>query len=227
MKKNAFTLAEVLIVIGIIGIVASVTLPNLSRNTSDADTVAKVKKTVATLQTAMDMAKDKYGEDVSTWIASDSSEADKATIIGTRLAEFLSVSKTCGLNTNQGCFSSSRVTIISGTSSYTSIDSDANVYKIILNDGVSVAIRHHSLLSIYFDVDGPNKGLNKRGRDIFYLTFSDGDISLYDPLSFDNASSITNCRSGNTSYCTSWIMNFGNMDYVKCSGLTRTNTTCN
>lgn len=223
MKKNAFTLAEVLLVIGIIGIVASVTLPNLSKNTSDADTVAKVKKTVATLQTALDMAKDKYGEDISTWTASDSSDADKAARYGTRLSEFLSVSKTCGLNTNQGCFSSSNVTQITGTASTNPIDQNSDYYKIILNDGASIGFGSSF---IYFDVDGSNKGLNKRGRDIFYVSYSDNNIYWYIPSSFNNANGINYCRSGMASYCTGWIMNFGNMDYVNCSGLTRTNTTC-
>lgn len=229
MKKNAFTLAEVLLVIGIIGIVATVTLPNLSRNTSDADTVAKVKKTVATLQTALDMAKDKYGEDILTWTASDSLNADKATRIGSRLAEFLSVSKTCGLNTNQGCFASSNVTVISSSTSYTSMDKNANSYKFVLNDGVSVAVNlSGTSYLITFDIDGPNKGLNKRGRDIFQvaLASNDGTFNWHEPTEFDNSNGINSCRSGISAFCIDWIMHFGNMDYVNCSGLTRTNTTC-
>ena len=224
MKKNAFTLAEVLIVIGIIGIVASVTLPNLSKNTSDADAVAKVKKTVATLQTSLDMAKDKYGEDISTWTASDSSDADKATRMGTRLAEFLSVSKICGLNTNQGCFSSSSSTSVTGSAAMNSFDKNSNYYKIILNDKVSVAFGSSFM---YIDVDGPNKGLNKRGQDLFYLNYRDNNIYWRIPSDFDSVTGTNFCRSGTASYCTGWVMNFGNMDYIKCSGLTRTNTTCN
>lgn len=225
MKKNAFTLAEVLVVIAIIGVVATLTLPNLSRNTSDVDTVAKVKKTVATLQTALDMAKDKYGEDLSTWTASDSSSEDKATRYGTRLSEFLSVSKNCGTNTNQGCFSSSSITAITGSAQRDSIDQNSSYYKIILNDGVSVGFQSSSY--IYFDIDGPSKGFNVRGRDIFYLNYSNNNIYWRVPLDFENVSGTNSCRSGTASYCTGWVMNFENVDYIKCSGLTRTNTTCN
>ena len=43
-KKNAFTLAEVLITLGIIGIVAAMTLPTLVQKYEDMVTVTKVKK---------------------------------------------------------------------------------------------------------------------------------------------------------------------------------------
>lgn len=222
MKKNAFTLAEVLVVIAIIGVVATVTLPNLSRNTSNVDTVAKVKTTVATLQTSLDMAKDKYGEDLSTWIASDSSAADRAKRYGTRLSEFLSVSKTCALNANQGCFSSSNVGSVSG-STKTSFDRNANYYKVILNDGASVAFGNSFL---YIDIDGPKKGFNKVGYDIFYLEYQDNEIYWRVPSDFEQVFATGSCRLGTASYCTGWVMNFDNMDYINCTGLTRTNTTC-
>ena len=44
MKKKAFTLAEVLIVLGIIGIVASMTIPTLIQKVSERETVSKLKK---------------------------------------------------------------------------------------------------------------------------------------------------------------------------------------
>ena len=43
-KTLAFTLAETLIVMGIIGVVAALTLPNLNSSTGDKEKVAKVKK---------------------------------------------------------------------------------------------------------------------------------------------------------------------------------------
>ena len=43
-RPLAFTLAEVLIVIGIIGVVAALTLPNLNHATGDKEKVTKVKK---------------------------------------------------------------------------------------------------------------------------------------------------------------------------------------
>lgn len=44
IKKCAFTLAEVLITLGIIGVVAAITIPSLMAATQEASLVPKVKK---------------------------------------------------------------------------------------------------------------------------------------------------------------------------------------
>lgn len=46
----AFTLAETLIVMGIIGVVAALTIPNLNSSTADKEKVAKLKKYIQTLK---------------------------------------------------------------------------------------------------------------------------------------------------------------------------------
>ncbi len=43
-KRNAFTLAEVLITLGIIGVVAALTLPAIVQKNYEKETVARVKK---------------------------------------------------------------------------------------------------------------------------------------------------------------------------------------
>ena len=43
-KVVAFTLAETLIVMGIIGIISALTLPNLNSSTGEKEKLAKVKK---------------------------------------------------------------------------------------------------------------------------------------------------------------------------------------
>ena len=45
-SKLAFTLAETLIVMGVIGVVAALTLPNLNQSTGNKEKVAKVKKDI-------------------------------------------------------------------------------------------------------------------------------------------------------------------------------------
>lgn len=46
IKKCAFTLAEVLITLGIIGVVAAITIPSLMAATQEASLVPKVKKNI-------------------------------------------------------------------------------------------------------------------------------------------------------------------------------------
>ena len=61
-KKAAFTLAEVLITLGIIGIVAAMTIPTLISNYQEKQTVSKLQKVYATLKNALEMAKVDNGD---------------------------------------------------------------------------------------------------------------------------------------------------------------------
>ena len=63
--KKAFTLAEVLIVLGVIGVVSALTIPNLKDNTSDQVNVARAKKVYSELETAYDRTTLKYGNHLS------------------------------------------------------------------------------------------------------------------------------------------------------------------
>ena len=64
-KKCAFTLAEVLITLGIIGVVAAMTIPTLMANVKAHQYSAKFKKTVSTLSNAAKMSQAQYGFDYS------------------------------------------------------------------------------------------------------------------------------------------------------------------
>ena len=70
-KAFAFTLAETLIVMGIIGVVAALTIPNLNSSTADKEKVAKVKKIYSNLNDALGRAQVVYGP-VEEWKQLDS-----------------------------------------------------------------------------------------------------------------------------------------------------------
>ena len=65
MKKKlttiAFTLAETLIVIGILGVVAALTLPNLNHAMGDKEKVTRVQKAYSEMSEAVDRAIAVYG----------------------------------------------------------------------------------------------------------------------------------------------------------------------
>lgn len=61
MKKNAFTLAEVLITLGIIGVVAALTLPTLIQNHKKTEIVSKLKKASSTISQAHMRATTDFG----------------------------------------------------------------------------------------------------------------------------------------------------------------------
>ena len=62
MGRFGFTLAEVLITLGIIGVVAAMTIPNLIQHYSQEATVNKLKKTISVLNQAYRLSFDDVGE---------------------------------------------------------------------------------------------------------------------------------------------------------------------
>lgn len=61
--KRGFTLAEVLITLGIIGVVAAMTIPTLIANTKSQQYRSKFKKAISTLSQAARMSQAQYGFD--------------------------------------------------------------------------------------------------------------------------------------------------------------------
>ena len=64
-NKTAFTLAEVLITLGIIGVVAAMTLPTVINNYQKKETISKLKKFYAILGNTTSMAMAEYGDTVN------------------------------------------------------------------------------------------------------------------------------------------------------------------
>ncbi len=66
MKKLAFTLAEVLIVIGIIGVVAEMTIPSLMISYRKQAAVTRLRATYSIISQALSLAEEDYG-DFNSW----------------------------------------------------------------------------------------------------------------------------------------------------------------
>ncbi len=65
-KRSAFTLAETLIVLAVIGVVAALTLPTFIQNYKKKVTVTQLKQTYSILSQALETSKNENGE-ISTW----------------------------------------------------------------------------------------------------------------------------------------------------------------
>ena len=70
-KRAAFTLAEVLITLGIIGVVAAMTLPALMQNYQKQQFLSSLKKNYTVLAQAVKIAQANHGEDLVSWKCSD------------------------------------------------------------------------------------------------------------------------------------------------------------
>lgn len=93
-KRNAFTLVEVLVTIGIIGVVAALTIPVLIQNSNSKKFVTKYKKSLSTLDQAAIGAQAQYDMDYSTLtLASDDTTCKNDTLSGGKFS-------LCGLFNN-------------------------------------------------------------------------------------------------------------------------------
>lgn len=215
----AFTLAETLIVMGIIGVVAALTIPNLNSSTADKEKIAKVKKLYQNFTDAFGRAQAVYGP-IDEWRVSNSVQ------LNYRVTEFLKISKDCVQDANAGCFAknvkkldNSDVSDFDGWASHTS------AISFILADGTSIIMESRSGGFIYVDIDGPNKGSNTWGKDLFEFSIQENEV-------LPSGNSCTKFGID----CTTWVIQNGNMDYLVADGdgkcpdgktvLGTTNTSC-
>lgn len=88
-KRLAFTLAEVLITLGIIGVVAALTIPTLINNIQDKAYITAWKKEYSTLNQAFALVLQDYGGTVKGYPSNNGSFSRDA------FAKYLAVSKSC------------------------------------------------------------------------------------------------------------------------------------
>ena len=219
-KALAFTLAETLIVMGIIGVVAALTIPNLNSSTGEKEKVAKVKKLYSNLNDAFERAQAVYGP-LDEWFEGDATQQAQSTRFAERMTEFMKVSKTCKFTA--GCFSSGKLLNYDGSeydSNYVQQLISDGTYMIITADGTSVGFDGGTFSSrIRIDIDGPNKGPNKIGTDIFDFSISEtseGQQKNVLTPSMHPAYWTGNFGRGDIFvYSTAWVIQTGNMDYLK------------
>ena len=235
LKKSAFTLAETLIVIGIIGVIASLTIPSLSNETNSKEAVTKLKKTQAILEDAYGRAEAQYGP-LSDWTTVDTKTFTQ------RMTGSMKLSKVCSTTAaDTGCFGNlatanflkpsdgttaaalSAVTtgkvILSDESAIAFYIEDANCSKDVTGGNASLPDLQKVCGSVTVDINGPSKGKSLWGKDLFafYIT----KHGLY-PVGMDGdtkAKFIDNCTkkvpdNGVGTGCTAWVVTNGNMDYA-------------
>lgn len=82
MKKNGFTLAEVLITLAIIGVVATLTLPALMTNTQEQQAKTALKKGINTLTEAAQMNQAIAGFDYASLTVASTNDQDSQSLFG-------------------------------------------------------------------------------------------------------------------------------------------------
>jgi hypothetical protein len=199
-----------LITLGIIGVVAAMTIPTLMAKINERQTVVKVKKAYSTLSNAMRILENDNDIDLSSCGYSDSECWDK-------LAYVLKGSVSSGAWNYYG----GKLCIGTVCPTHTIQGLDGITY--IFDCGLCMISNY----GILVDINGKNDGPNEAGKDIFGFFYDNYDNKLTVSLrpmdvaledirytGTPTRRSLT-CDKDNVGIqCTAWIINKGNMDYL-------------
>ncbi len=166
--KKGFTLAEVLITLVIIGVVAALTVPTLITKYQKEQTVTRLKKAYSALSQATQRAIADYGV-VRTWTFPEPGNGLETWEFAKKyIYPYMNVSVDCGTNTGGTCEFS--YWLLNESRKFTC---DSRFVRFSLNDGTLIALRvyNHNTVSVYIDINGKKKP-NKLGRDVFSYLFS-------------------------------------------------------
>lgn len=180
-KKNnlAFTLAEVLITIGIIGIVAQMTIPGLVSDYQKKLTAIQLKKAYSTINQALNLSIAANG-DIKNWAwPTVINDANVTTFVNTYVTPYFIVQKNCGCE-NWGSGSvchPANTYLLNKTTLF-----NPSGLTFILGDSTTIAMTTTSAAGarIYFDLNGNNPP-NIVGKDMFYLVIMPGGQLLFYP----------------------------------------------
>lgn len=235
MKKNkAFTLAEVLITLGIIGVIAAITIPTLMQKTNDIETVTALKETFSILSQAYTRAvQDNGTPDTWGFTAGNMGPSLKT------LVPYLKILEDC-TDGSSGCFDGGYTYYMAkslGASDYYSSTNPklklANGSFIIVTNINSAACKAsygtsealNNICAEYtVDING-DKQPNQFGRDtfIFWLTkYSILPAGSQENTSMYSFTDLTGCQDKDNDYgcgCAAWVIYNENLDYLKCNNL--------
>lgn len=181
MKKYGFTLAEVLITLAVIGVIASMTIPGLLSSSNKAQYEVGLKKAYTVVNQALRLMALENGGLSSIFSGSLASQGDE-------FSSYFNVTKNCSNSVNQDCMSVFNLAY-DGSSAPNDLNTGAAYYKFVTADGMIFVLNSfsnecttdyglnanspstRSCGQLFVDING-KKGPNFFGRDVFdfYIT---------------------------------------------------------
>ena len=216
-KNKAFTLAETLITLAVIGVVAAFTIPTLHSKFKEQATVAKARKLYATLDMAYNAAVLSKGS-AEYWGTKPWSEEAAHRVFEILFEPYFKIRKNCGTSNEGNCIINENYLTFYGNKHYIYAERDG-YYKIVLNDGSQVWFRGgdpeelQEFIGIYYDVNGANPP-NQVGVDLFLFIGRNNRVVPEGIDTFDSA-----CKKKSGFNCTAWVVHKGNMEYLRCDDL--------
>lgn len=197
-----------MITLGIIGVVAALTMPALIQNHKKSEASARLKKFYSIMQQAILTSESENGpvsewtkapcinKDPDTGLYDDADANNTAIYFNNYLKNYLKILKT-------------------------DKDEDTNLFKVTLNDGSTFLMRNGSCIDFIFDYNG-DRYPNKEGRDRYrflicptnyeWLGNKNSSFSTYiEPNSKTRDQRLSDCKS-NPVYC-SGLLEFDNWQF--------------
>ncbi len=235
--KSGFTLAEVLITLAIIGVVAAMTIPSLVQKYNERVKVTQLKKVYSVLSNAYNLSVVEYGTPENWGVSVTTNEVDDEGNITVTdysgmekmaeiLAKYMKVDKWCEVG--KICYPY-KVMSLDGNSvistGTTPVKAKTAFY---LQDGTYMSMGYINDIDAYgkyadvlacLPVAGDKD--RRRGKDCFYFHITAkgilpsgyrGDYTPFNP----------NCSKLQDKYgfgCTAWVLENENFDYLKCDDL--------
>jgi prepilin-type N-terminal cleavage/methylation domain-containing protein len=188
-KYYGFTLAEVLITLAIIGVVAALTIPSVVNNYQKQETVTRLKKAFSALANTTNLAIAEHGP-IQGWTLYKSDETVPGTSLNgsvyfadNYLVPYLKVQKNCENNTTGDC--QFKFLYLNKTGP---LNLGTAWSRFILTDGTMIAswpniseneFQENKTAWVYVDING-KRGPNMVGKDVFqfiyYLDYWDTSI---------------------------------------------------
>ena len=247
-RRVAFTLAEVLITLGIIGVVAAFTLPTVIQSYQEKVTVTRLEKTYSSLSQAFEQAINNNGT-VDNWCDNEDL-SNNYKICSNKIAEklkpYLKIIKTCQV-CQQGCFGNEYKFLYSNGWAYY----NSNAQQFVVADGITVTFnaengdRYENLWcqvnknetnsywryvgncgEVFVDING-SKAPNIISKDLFYFRiYKDGIAASGLPADTVWVTNFESICLGKQLHkvdtCSGWILVNKNMDYLHCKDLSWT-----
>jgi len=187
-----------LIVLGIIGIVAQMTIPTLMQSVQNQVYVTSVKKAYTNFNQVLTQLTTDYGC-IGDLACTGLFSTPDHLALGNALVPYFKIIKNCTTTASGGCFTSRGSDTISanGTNDWDAI----GMYKFITADGMSYMILNlgsncasasysstgatgnmaKTCAQVWVDVNGPTKAPSRLGRDIFVFYVTNGKGPLLYP----------------------------------------------
>ena len=184
----SFTLAEVLITLVVIGIIAAITVPVVMANHKKTETSAKLKKFYANMSNAVKLAETEWGVDTLALGVGCASTRGQKQWFEEHLAKYISYTKADYIDSSNDYYNE----LAKGMYDEFQVYNYGELFVVYLNDG-SLYFNDECSDSIVYDVNG-EKGPNQYGRDLFYFFILTGVDAAWQMLKLPHFNTISFSR---------------------------------